>query len=203
MVEARRGRGEVSATIACRGRASFAGLSYPSLRAVTGECRGPASGGCRGQLDPGFDRDDDHGASATTALSDSIDDDRRRCCAPAGYICRARRWRRCCSWRSSWAGRCSSRARRASGKTEIAKVLARDAGPAADPAAVLRGPRRRRGRLRVELCRADDRDPAGRGRGRARSRSGSRSDIFAERFLIKRPLLQALEPHDRPARRCC
>ena len=35
---------------------------------------------------------------------------------------------------------------------------------------------------------------ARRGRGRASTASGSSSDIFSERFLIKRPLLQALEP---------
>ena len=37
------------------------------------------------------------------------------------------------------------------GKTEIAKVLADDARAQADPPAMLRGPRRRRRRLRVEL----------------------------------------------------
>ena len=45
------------------------------------------------------------------------------------------------------------------GKTEIAKVLGADARAAPDPAAVLRGPRRRRRGLRMELRRADDRDP--------------------------------------------
>ena len=51
------------------------------------------------------------------------------------------------------------------GKTEIAKVLSLGARAAADPAAMLRGPRRFRRRLRMELRRADDRDPHG-GSGR-------------------------------------
>ncbi len=42
--------------------------------------------------------------------------------------------------------------------------------PQADPLAVLRGARRRRRRLRVELRRADDRYPSRRGRRRARPR---------------------------------
>ena len=45
-----------------------------------------------------------------------------------------------------------------------------DARPPADPAAMLRGPRRLGRGLRVELRRADDRDPARRGRGQHRPR---------------------------------
>ena len=66
------------------------------------------------------------------------------------------------------------------GKTEIAKVLASRARPAADPAAVLRGPRRLLGGLRVELRRADDRDPHGGGRRRRRPRRDG-----AQRLLRK------------------
>ena len=80
------------------------------------------------------------------------------------------------------------------GKTEIAKVLSRDARPPADPAAVLRGARRRGSGLRVELRRADDRHPRRRGARASTTASGLEHDVFSERFLIKRPLLQALEP---------
>ena len=49
----------------------------------------------------------------------------------------------------------------------------RDARPPADPAAMLRRARRRRRGLRVELRRADDRDPARRSGRRASTASGS------------------------------
>ena len=52
------------------------------------------------------------------------------------------------------------------------------------------------GRLRVELCPSDAGDPAAGGTGRRRS-SESLRDIFGPDFLIKRPLLQAIE-HQRP-----
>ena len=45
----------------------------------------------------------------------------------------------------------------------------------------------------MEQCRADDRDPAREAAGDT-DRDQLFSDIFAERYLIKRPLLQALEP---------
>ena len=80
------------------------------------------------------------------------------------------------------------------GKTEIAKVLAHDARPPADPPAMLRGPRRRVRGLRVELRRADDRDPRSPRPKASATASGIEHDVFSERFLIKRPLLQALEP---------
>ena len=38
--------------------------------------------------------------------------------------------------------------------------------------------------------------------GDGRPRRGSESDVFSERYLIRRPLLQALEPAARAARRC-
>ena len=43
----------------------------------------------------------------------------------------------------------------------------------------------------------DDRDPPRRGAGRASTATRLAHDIFAERFLIRRPLLQALEPDRR------
>ena len=55
------------------------------------------------------------------------------------------------SSRSRCGGRSCSRARRASGKTEVAKTLARHPRRRADPAAVLRGHRRGAGALRVGL----------------------------------------------------
>ena len=45
----------------------------------------------------------------------------------------------------------------------------------------------------MELCRADDGDPARGGRRRCRSRAAE-GDLFSERYLVKRPLLRALEP---------
>ena len=88
------------------------------------------------------------------------------------------------------------------GKTEIAKVLAQTLGRRAGAPAMLRGPRRRLGGLRVELSAPDARDPAGRGGRRASTATASPHDIFAERFLIRRPLLQALG-RTRRRRRCC
>ena len=54
------------------------------------------------------------------------------------------------------------------GKTELAKVLAATPRRAADPAPVLRGPRRQHRGLRVELPAPDARDPAARGARRGR-----------------------------------
>ena len=80
------------------------------------------------------------------------------------------------------------------GKTELAKVLAASLGTPAHPAPVLRGPRRHQRGLRVELPAPDARDPPARG-----ARRGDRAtahDIFGPEFLIRRPLLQALEADD-------
>ena len=65
------------------------------------------------------------------------------------------------------------------GKTEAAKALAAALGHPADPPAVLRGHRRGRGALRVELPAAAAADPARRGGGRARS---PRTSLFARRL---------------------
>ena len=80
------------------------------------------------------------------------------------------------------------------GKTELAKVLASIARDPADPPPVLRGPGRQHGGLRVELPAPDARDPAA--RGPRRDRQGPAHDIFGPEFLLKRPLLQALEADD-------
>ena len=83
------------------------------------------------------------------------------------------------------------------GKTEAAKALARGARHAADPPAVLRGHRRRRGALRVELPAPAAAHPARRGerRGARRGRAVRRASTS-----IRRPLLQAIEhPGPRPA----
>ena len=46
----------------------------------------------------------------------------------------------------------------------------------------------------MELRRADDRDPRSPKRRASADRERIEQDVFSERFLIKRPLLQALEP---------
>ena len=79
------------------------------------------------------------------------------------------------------------------GKTELAKVLAASLGSPADPAPVLRGARHRQRGVRVELPAPDARDPAPRG---ARRRRATGAGIFGPEFLIRRPLLQALEADD-------
>ena len=72
-------------------------------------------------------------------------------------------------------------------------MLATAARPQAGAAAMLRGPGRGFGGLRVELPAPDAGDPAGRGGRHAPSERSLSEDIFSERFLIRRPLLQALE----------
>ena len=83
------------------------------------------------------------------------------------------------------------------GKTEAAKALARGPRHAAGAPAVLRGDRRRRGAVRVELPPPAAVDPAGRC---ARRASCARSDLFGPDYLTARPLLRALQhPGPRPA----
>ena len=48
--------------------------------------------------------------------------------------------------------------------------------------------------VRVELRAADDRDPARRTAATATSKAALADDLFSERFLIARPLLQAIDP---------
>ena len=83
------------------------------------------------------------------------------------------------------------------GKTEVAKVLAATLGAPAHPPPVLRGARRQHRGLRVELPAPDARDPAP-GGAAARATKATAHDIFGPDFLIKRPLLQALEAGDGP-----
>ena len=83
------------------------------------------------------------------------------------------------------------------GKTEAAKALARRARHAADPPAVLRGDRRRRGAVRVELPAPAAQHPA---RRLAAARTLGEEELFGPDYLIRRPLLRALEhPGPRPA----
>ena len=83
------------------------------------------------------------------------------------------------------------------GKTEAAKALARGARHAAGAAAVLRGHRRGRGAVRVELPAPAAQHPA---RRVERARRSSEEDLFGPDYLIRRPLLRALEhPGPRPA----
>ncbi len=83
------------------------------------------------------------------------------------------------------------------GKTRGGQGARRRARHPADPAAVLRGDRRRRGALRVELPAPAAEHPAGR---RAAARTLREEDLFGPDYLIRRPLLRALEhPGPRPA----
>ena len=75
----------------------------------------------------------------------------------------------------------------------------RGARHAADPPAVLRGHRRRRGAVRVELPAPAARHPAGRGRPGAQL---AEDDLFGRDYLVERPLLRPSSTPGR-ARRCC
>ena len=79
------------------------------------------------------------------------------------------------------------------GKTALAQALADVTGRAAVPAAVLRGPRGQPGALRLGL-RPPAAAPARRG-GRARDVDAEavEASLYDRRFLLARPLLQALE----------
>ena len=80
------------------------------------------------------------------------------------------------------------------GKTELAKAHRRGHRRPAHPAAVLRGPRRVQGPLRVELQEAAAAHP---GRPGARARLGDvEADIFSEPFLLTRPLLEAIRAEE-------
>ena len=135
--------------------------------------------------------------------------------ADAGYLAdeRHRRW---CTSPTGSASRCSSRARPASARPSWPRRR-RDDRRAADPAAVLRGPRRVQGALRVELQEAAAAHPGRPRRHEARLGRPSQDDIFTEEFLLTRPLLEAIRAdgarraahrRGRPAsrsrpRRCC
>ena len=80
------------------------------------------------------------------------------------------------------------------GKTEIAKVLAAALGTDLIRLPVLRGARRHARGVRVELPAPAARDPAA--RSAARSIAPRHRQLFTEAFLIKRPLLRALQSTD-------
>ena len=91
--------------------------------------------------------------------------------------------------------RCCSRARPGVGKTEAAKALAARARRAADPAAVLRGPRRRARGLRVELLAPAAAHPRGAGGDGRRARSCS--------ARVPDPAAAARGDRARASRSCC
>ena len=100
--------------------------------------------------------------------------------------------------------RCCSRARPGVGKTELAKALAARAGRPADPPAVLRGPRRRARRLRVELrapAAAHPRRAGGRGRRAGALRPRVPHPPPAARGDRLRGAGRAAHRRDRPRRR--
>ena len=79
------------------------------------------------------------------------------------------------------------------GKTALAEALAEAARPAADPAAVLRGHRRHPGALRLGLPAADPAPARARGgRRRGTDVEEAEKSLYDERFLLARPVLQAL-----------
>ena len=78
------------------------------------------------------------------------------------------------------------------GKTEIAKVLATTLGRRLIRLQCYEGLDVASAVYEWNYAAPDDRDPPRRGRRGGPRRSGA--TIFSERFLIKRPLLQALEP---------
>ena len=73
------------------------------------------------------------------------------------------------------------------GKTEVAKVLARRARRAADPAAVLRGPRRPHAVYEWNYPRQLLHIRA------AQEGTVSEDELFGPEFLIRRPLLEAID----------
>ena len=81
------------------------------------------------------------------------------------------------------------------GKTQLAKSVAEMHRRPPHPPAVLRGPRRVEGALRVELQEAAAAHP---GRARARGATGTtvEDDIFSEEFLLTRPLLEAIRAEE-------
>ena len=85
------------------------------------------------------------------------------------------------------------------GKTEVAKTLAGVAGQPPHPPAVLRGHRRVPGRLRVGLLAPAAAPAHGRGHRRwhrSADAAALEDSLYSERFLVKRPLLEAISHDD-------
>ena len=80
------------------------------------------------------------------------------------------------------------------GKTEIAKVLSATLGRRLIRLQCYEGLDVAAAVYEWNYARADDRDPRWPKRKASATASGIEHDVFSERFLIKRPLLQALEP---------
>ena len=104
------------------------------------------------------------------------------------------------SLRCGSGGRSSSKARPGVGKTALAGAVAAALDDRSHPTPVLRRSRRHARGVRVGL-----RAPAAgashpRGDRDARSRRDARRELYSDAFLIKRPLLQAIDPaRSRPA----
>ena len=83
------------------------------------------------------------------------------------------------------------------GKTALAEAVAEALGPAAHPAAVLRGHRRHAGALRLGLPAPDPAPARARGAVRRRRRPPDLEEaekrLYDERFLLARPVLAALQ----------
>ena len=101
------------------------------------------------------------------------------------------RSRRPSSWPSSWAGRCSSRARPASARPSWPRSSPRASARGSSASSATRAwtstPRSTSGTTRARCSRSGCSRPA------ARPTGASAHDIFGTDFLIRRPLLQALE----------
>ena len=148
---------------AARGPSSVAPrASAPARRRVPGRRRPPVARDSRPSIDATLRALDRPAATSPSASS------RRRCSSP------------CAS-----SGPCSSKASPASARPEVAQGRSRPAGVDADPAPVLRRPRRGAGGLRLGLRAPDAAHPPARGL-RNRHRTTSNRKLYGPAFLRKR-----------------
>ena len=117
-----------------------------------------------------------------------------RTTSAAATTSRTGRSRRPCSSRWSWAGRCCSKARRASARRSSRRCSRRASGRRSSGSSATRAststPRSTSGTTRARCSRSGCSRRAARPTTRARTTSSGRD------FLIRRPLLQALESTD-------